>query len=195
MKSSSTARRRWTSALRIALSVTVVVVIFFVVMPRIADFSEVQATLVKMTWLEAVTLTLAAAWNLVTYWILMMTTLPGLGFTQAMVVTETSTALANILPGGQALGLGLSYSMFSSWGFRRPTIAASIVVSGIADLFVKLSAPVIALVILAIGGEANATLVAASVVGAALLGAAIAFLAVALKSARSAHSVGEGLGS
>jgi uncharacterized membrane protein YbhN (UPF0104 family) len=195
MKSSSTTRRRWTSALRITLSVTVVVVIFFVVMPRIADFSEVQATLVKMTWLEAVTLALAAAWNLVTYWILMMTTLPGLGFTQAMVVTETSTALANILPGGQALGLGLSYSMFSSWGFHRPTIAASIVVSGIADLFVKLSAPVIALVILAIDGEANATLVAASVVGAALLGAAIAFLAVALKSARSARSVGEGLGS
>jgi uncharacterized membrane protein YbhN (UPF0104 family) len=103
--------------------------------------------------------------------------------------------VSNILPGGQAFGVGLAYSMFSSWGFGRSTIASSLVVSGIADLFAKLSAPVIALVILAFTGGTNATLITASVVGAALLAVGIALFALALKSDRSAHLVGEGLGS
>jgi putative heme transporter len=190
-----TARERRFRVLRVGLSLAVVATIFVVVLPRIADFSEVRATLAEMTWLEVLTLFIAAIWNLITYWILVMTTLPGLGFTQAMVVTETSTAVSNILPGGQAFGLGLSYSMFASWGFRRSTIASSLVVSGVADLFAKLCAPVIALVILAFGGDADATLITASVVGAALLGAGVAIFALALWSNRSAHFVGDGLGS
>jgi uncharacterized membrane protein YbhN (UPF0104 family) len=173
----------------------VVIVIFFGVLPRIADFSQVWATLVDMTWLELLTLVVVATWNLVTYWILMMTTLPGLGLAQAMVVTETSTAVANSLPGGQAFGLGLAYSMYSSWGFRQSTIASSLVVSGAADLFVKLGMPILALVLLGLSGSTNATLITGSVVGAAILGAGIALFAVALKSERSARGVGEGLGS
>jgi putative heme transporter len=180
---------------RVALSLAVVIVIFVVVLPRIADFSQVWATLVDMTWLEGLTLGLAATVNLVTYWILVKVTLPGLSLAQAMVVTETSTAVANTLPGGQAFGLGLAYSMYTSWGFRRTAIASSLVVSGVADLFAKLSLPVIALVALALEGRANAALVTAAVFGAALMGAGVAFLALALRSERSARLVGEGLGS
>ena len=177
------------------MSLVVVVVIFVGVLPRIADLSRVWATLVEMTWLEVSTLALAATWNLITYWILIMRTLPGLGFTQAIVVTETSTAIANVLPGGQAFGLGLAYSMYSSWGFRRSAIASSLVVSGVADLFAKLSMPLIALVFLALGSGTGAEMVTAAMVGAALLGGGVVLFALALKSERSAHLVGEKLGS
>lgn len=179
---------------RVLVSLTVVVVIFVGVLPRIADFSQVWATLVDMTWLEGFTLILAAVWNLVTYGILVMATLPGLSLSQAVVVTQASTAVANTLPGGQAFGLGVAYSMYTSWGFRRTTIASSLVVSGVADLFAKLSMPVIALVVLAVGGHTNAALVTAAVVGAAILGAGVSLFALALKSERSAQLVGEGLG-
>ena len=175
------------------MSLVVVVVIFVGVLPRIADFSQVWATLVDMTWLEGLTLSLAALWNLVTYWLLVMITLPGLTFPQAAVVTQTSTAVANTLPGGQAFGLGVAYSMYTSWGFRRSTIASSLVVSGAADLFAKLSMPVIALVALALGGHTNAALVTAAVIGAVILGAGVSLFALALKSERSAQLVGEGL--
>lgn len=181
--------------LRIVLSLAVVVVIFVGVLPRIADFSKVWGTLRDMTWLEGFTLTLAAIWNLITYWILVMTTLPGLSFGQAIVVTETSTAVANTLPGGQAFGLGIAYSMFSSWGFRRSTIASSLVVSGIADLFAKLSLPVIALVILGFSTGTSGGLVTAAVVGVGLLCAGIALLVLVLRSERSARLVGERFGS
>ncbi|MGH2775966.1 MAG: lysylphosphatidylglycerol synthase transmembrane domain-containing protein [Actinomycetota bacterium] len=189
-----TARKSTLPLVRVLVSLTVVVVIFVGVLPRIADFSQVWATLVDLTWLEAFTLSLAAGWNLVTYWILVMVTLPGLSFSQAAVVTQTSTAVANILPGGQAFGLGVAYSMYASWGFRRSTIASSLVVSGVADLFAKLSMPVIALVALALGGHTNAALVTAAVIGAVFLGAGVSLFALALKSERSAQLVGEGLG-
>ena len=177
------------------LSLIVVVIIFAGVLPRIADFSKVWATLVDMTWLETLSLVLAATWNLTTYWILMMTTLPGLTLGQSVMVTESSTALANTLPGGQAFGLGLAYSMYSSWGFRRSTIASSLVVSGVADLFAKLSMPVIALVVLGFTGGSNAALITAALVGTFLLGAGVAMVVLVLKNERSAHLVGEGLGS
>jgi uncharacterized membrane protein YbhN (UPF0104 family) len=180
---------------RALLSLAVVIVIFVAVLPRIANFSQVWATLIDMTWLELMTLVLAAIWNLITYWILMMTTLPGLTFAQAMVVTETSTAIASTLPGGQAFGLGLAYSMYSSWGFRRATIASSLVLSGLADLFAKLSTPIVALVILAFSKGTSAALVTASVVGAALMVVAVTLLALALRSEKSATLVGQKLGS
>ena len=148
-----------------------------------------------MTWLEAATLFLAASWNLITYWLLQMSTLPGLSFGQAMVVTETSTAIANVVPGGQAFGLGVSYSMYASWGFPRSAIATSLVVSGIADLFAKLVMPLVALILLMFNSQANAALVSAAIIGVGLLSAGIVLLALALKSEKSARAVGRRLGS
>lgn len=182
-------------AVRTVLSFIVVVIIFVVVLPRFVDFSEVWATLAEMTWLEAATLLLAAAWNLLTYWLLQMVTLPGLSLGQAMVVTETSTAVSNIVPAGQAFGLGLSYSMYSSWGFPRSAIATSLVVSGIADLFAKLALPLVAVGILMFNSQANAALVSASLIGMALLGGGLVLLILGLKSERSARAIGRRLGS
>lgn len=193
--STATERVGRPKVIRSVLSLAVVIVIFAGVLPRIADLSEVRATLVDMTWLEVLTLVAVAGWNLITYWLLLMATLPGLGWVQAMVVTEASTAVANTLPGGQAFGVGITYSMFTSWGFRPSVVASSLVVSGVADLFAKLSLPLIALVVLAVGAETNPALITASVVGAAVLGGAVVVFAVALKSARSAQLVGEWLAS
>jgi uncharacterized protein (TIRG00374 family) len=149
--------------------------------------------LTHMTWLEGVTLGAAAAWNLVTYWFLMMATLPGLTFGQAMTVTETSTALSNVLPGGPAFGMGLTYSMYSSWGFDRHSVALAIAVSGFADLFAKLAMPATALVFIAAYGDSSPGLVAAALTGIVALGGLIAVFWMTLSSERSAHLVGEWL--
>ena len=156
-------------ALRGLVSLVVVVVIFGVVLPKIVDFADVWRVLTELTWLEAVTLGLAAAWNLVTYWILAALSLPGLTIAQAMVATEASTALANSVPGGPAFGMGLTYSMYSSWGFSRPAVALAVTVSGFADLFAKLAMPAAALVFLFLYGDDSPGIVLAALVGAAFL--------------------------
>ena len=39
---------------------------------------------------------------------------------QAAVVTQTTTSVANTIPAGGAVAVGLTYSILSSWGSRRP---------------------------------------------------------------------------
>jgi hypothetical protein len=104
--SSAESRPKGRNLIRPMLSIAVIIVVFVVVLPRIADMSAVWETLTAMTWLEVATLTLAAGWNLVTYWVLLITALPGLTLTQAMIVTEASTAVTNSIPGGQAVAWG-----------------------------------------------------------------------------------------
>ncbi len=179
------------TALRGLVSLVVVVVIFGVVLPKIVDFADVWRVLTELTWLEAVTLGLAAAWNLVTYWILAAWSLPGLTIAQAMVATEASTALANSVPGGPAFGMGLTYSMYSSWGFSRPAVALAVTVSGFADLFAKLAMPAAALVFLFLYGDDSPGIVLAALVGAAFL-TGLNFIAVmTLKSEPGARRAGQ----
>lgn len=176
--------------MRWAISLAVIVVVFFVALPRLADMSAVWRTLKAMTWIELFTLVLAAGWNLVTNWVLLMVALPGLSFVRAMIVTEASTAVASVLPAGQAVGLAIAYRMYASWGFRRPAIALALVVSGVGDLFVKLAMPVFALLFLGLYGNASATLTTAAIIGLAILCGGVAVFIVALSSESSARRVG-----
>jgi putative heme transporter len=176
--------------LRWAISIAVVVVVFVIVLPRIADMSEVLETLTAMTWLELLTLMVVAAWNLVTYWILLMVTLPGLSLTKAMIVTEASTAAANIIPAGQPVGMAIAYRMYASWGFRRPAIALALVVSGVGDLFAKLAMPLLALVFLTYYGNAGGALRTGALIGIVVLVAGVVLFIVALSSETSARRLG-----
>lgn len=185
---SSVRRKR---ILKVVLSLAIVALMFGVFLPQIADFGEVWNVLRQMTWLEAVTLALVATWNLITYWILMMTALPGLSFAQAMVATETSTAISNTMPGGPAFGMGLTYRMFSSWGFSRRSVALAVTVSGLADLFAKLAMPAAALVFLVTTGDTTAGLLPAAAIGGAVLVGLVVVFWMTLSSEAGARRAGE----
>jgi uncharacterized protein (TIRG00374 family) len=172
------------------LSLAIIAIVFAVILPRVVDLGQVWRVLTEMTWLEATTLALAAAWNLVTYWLLMMTSLPGLTLAQAMVATETSTAIANTVPGGPALGLGATYSMYASWGFSRPAVALAITVSGFSDLFAKLAMPAAALLFIALNGDTSPGLVLAALVGAVLLAGLVVLFWMTLHSDSTARRAG-----
>lgn len=187
-------RRAVTKLVRAAVSIAIVVGIFVGVMPRIANYSDVWATIADMTWLEITTLLLIAMWNLVTYWFVMVAALPGLGYGQAAVVNQASTAISNTLPGGGAIGVGVTFAMYTSWGFSPAAIARSVVVSGIWNNFMKLGFPVVALALLAIAGDVSAALVTAAGIGVLALLGAIGLFALVLRSEAMARRVGDGLG-
>jgi hypothetical protein len=46
--------------------------IFFFALPRVADLCAEWAEIRAMTWMEVTTLPIAAAWNIVTYWFVML---------------------------------------------------------------------------------------------------------------------------
>lgn len=177
-----------------ALSLAVVVGIFAFALPRVADFSSVWESIRAMTWFELASLSIIAAWNIVTYWVVMVASMPGLNYWQAMKVNQTSTAIANTMPGGGALGIGVTTAMFLNYGFSKTEIGLSVLVTGIWNNFVKLGMPLMALALLALGGGASPALVTASLIGLLVLAGAIVVFALILKSEELASRVGTRIG-
>ncbi len=183
-------RRRLRQVLAALVSVAIVVLVFWYFLPQFTSISAVWDSIRSMTWLELTTLALAAVWNLVTYWLLMVATMPGLTVRQAAVVAQSSTAVSNTVPGGSAIGIGLSYTMYSSWGFSRSRSSVSLLVAGIFNNFAKLGMPVLALALLAFSGGAGGGRLVAGLLGIAGLVAAIVIFGLILRSRETAHRVG-----
>jgi len=174
----------------ILVSVALVIVVFWYFIPQFAAVSDIWASIRSMTWLELVILGIATVWNLCTYLIVMVITMPGLTYPQAAVVTEASTAVSNTVPGGGAIGIGLSYTMYSSWGFSKSRSSVSLLLSGIWNNFAKLGLPVLALALLALQGNPGTARILAGLAGIGGLIAAIVVFALMLRSPETARRVG-----
>jgi len=184
----------WKRVLQAAFSLAIVVGIFVGVMPLIADYGDVFDTIKAMTGLEIWSLVAFGLWNLATYWFVLTAALPGLRLREAAVVNQASTAVSNTLPAGGVIGVGVTITMLTSWGFTIGSIGRSAVVTGIWNNFVKLGMPVLALSLLALEGEITPARVVAAAIGIAVLVGAVVVFALLLRSDRLARVLGRGLG-
>jgi uncharacterized protein (TIRG00374 family) len=172
------------------LSLVLVVGIFYFLSKRI-DFAEVWAEIQAMTWLELSVLLLIALWNLLTYVFVWMTvTTPRLSFGRGMLMTQSTTAVSNTLPGGAAIGIGMTYSMMGKWGYSRSRVTTAVLVSGVWNSFIKLALPVFALAVVALQGRVSSARVIAALVGMAGLAAAVVVFTLMLHSEKQARQVG-----
>jgi putative heme transporter len=186
-----TARRRSRTRLvvQVVVSLVLVVAIFYFLRKKI-DPAQVWAAITDLTWLELTTLGLLAVWNLCTYAFVWMTVTPGLGFWRAMVMTQATTAVANTVPGGSAIGIGMTYTMLGSWGYSRSRSTTAVLVSGVWNSFIKLGLPVLALALVLLQGGAGGGRVLAALLGIAGLVAAIVIFALLLRSEEQARRFG-----
>jgi uncharacterized protein (TIRG00374 family) len=184
----------WRRVLKIGLAVAIVVAIFAGVIPTIASYSAIWRTLSHLTGFELALIAAAATLNLVTYWLQSMAAMPGLSFGQAAVETQTTTTVANTVPGGGAIAVGLGYAMFRSWGFADADIGLFVLITGIWNTLIKFALPVIALGLLAAEGGASPQIVTASLIGLAALAVAVALLWLVLWKRELAAKIGAGLG-
>ena len=172
------------------LSAVFVAAIFYFLFRKI-DFGEVWAEIRGLTWLELATLLALAVWNLFTYaFVWMSVTTPRLSFGRAMMMTQSTTAVANTVYGGAAIGIGMTYSMFSGWGYSRSRTTTAVLVSGVWNSFIKLGLPVLALVLVALQGDAGGGRVTAALIGLAGLVLAVVVFALVLRSEAMARAVG-----
>jgi uncharacterized protein (TIRG00374 family) len=178
----------WTAA-KAVFSLVLVVAIFWFLLKDI-DLGQVWAEIRAMTWLEDVTLAAIAAWNLATYAFVWMSVTPGLSFWHAMVMTQATTAVTNTVPGGSAIGIGMTYAMLGSWGYSRSRTTVAVLVSGVWNSFVKLGLPVLALALVALQGNASGARVTAALLGIAGLVGAIVVFALMLRSEEQARRFG-----
>jgi uncharacterized protein (TIRG00374 family) len=181
----------WRKLVAIGLSLGVTILVFVFLLPRVASYSDVWATIQDMTWLEDLTLAIVALWNLVSYQPVQMSALPGLSFGQATISSQASTAVSNTVPAGAAFGLGTTAAMYNSWGFKRRPITLSLLVTGLWNNFTKLALPIVALALVVISGDPGGGLVLASVIGVLALATFIVLFAAILRSERAAFRIGE----
>jgi putative heme transporter len=185
----TTRRSRTRLVVQGVLSLVLVVAIFYFLRKKF-DPAQMWTAISAMTWLELTILGLLAAWNLCTYAFVWMTVTPGLGFWRAMAMTQATTAVANTVPGGSAIGIGMTYSMLGSWGYSRSRTTTAVLVSGVWNSFIKLGMPVLALALVALQGGRTGGRILAALLGIAGLVAAIVVFALLLRSAEQARRFG-----
>jgi len=174
--------------------ILIVIGIFAFAVPKFANYREVWAALKTLTPLETTSLVAAMIFNLFTYWMANQAALPGLKFWHAAVLTQTGTSVANTLPAGGAIAVGVTFAMLGSWGFTSVEAGLYVGVTGIWNIFTKLGLPVIALGLLVIEGDVDPALVAAAVVGVITLTVAVTILVLVFRSEAMARRVGRGFG-
>jgi putative heme transporter len=174
-----------------ALAMAVVAVVFVVVLPRIANYSHVWDVLSGLSGRAIAALAVATLINVATYGPPWMAALPGLGYRQSMVLTQTSTALSVAVPGGDAVGIAASYAMLRGWGFRRDAVAVAVVVTGVWNQIVNVVLPVLALALLLLSGGSSPLLLTAGLVGIGAIVALAGALVMVLRGEPQARGVGE----
>lgn len=176
------------------VSLIIIVGIFGFAIPKVADYGAVWAAMKTMTPLELASLFVAMVFNLFTYWWANMAALPGLRLWPAAVLTQTTTSVANTLPGGGAIAVGLTYAILRSWGFTGTDTALYVGVTGVWNIFAKLALPVLSIAILVLTGQSSAAYVTAAIIGVVVLAVAVGLLAAVFYSERLAREIGSGVG-
>jgi len=166
--------------LRTALSAAVVAAIFWFALPRFASYHSVLTAIRAMTWPHALLIAAAATGSMVSGWIVICSVLPSIRLREAAVVNLGSSAVANTLPAGGALAMGVSWAMLSGWGISTADYVVYSLVSGTWNVFARLSLPVVALLVLLAAGRPDAGLIAGAAAGLGLLAVTLTGLALLL---------------
>src|SRR5579859_1909728 len=185
--------RRGREIFRTAGSFVLVAAIFAFAVPHFASYRSVWASMEAMTWAQVLLVAAAAAASMISTWIMISSVLPSIRLREAAVVNLGSNAVANTLPAGGALALGVSWAMLSSWGVSTAEYVLYTLVSGVWNVFARLGLPVLALVILATASRPGAGLIAAAGAGLALLAALAAGLGLLMRSESFAIRAGRAL--
>lgn len=184
-------RAGWRRYAVAAAGIAIVVVTFAAVLPKIADYRDVWGVVTGLTWGWIVVFVAVTALNLVTFAPPWMIALPGLGFRQALEMTQASTALSIVAPGGAAVGMAGSWGMLRGWGFSSGPVTRAITLTGVWNQLANLAFPVVALFLLEANGGETALLGTAAFVGVAVLGVVVVVLVLVLYSESLALEVGD----
>lgn len=180
-------------AIQFVVGVGLAVFLLWWGLPRIAHttWTEVWALLSQLqgsTLLGLTVLMISGLW-LVTF--LYTGSLKGLTHYQAMIVNAAGSSIGNLLPGGGAAGVVVTYKQLRSWGFFRRDISTMVIVTGVWNVLARVVLPVVGIVAIIFGiGHLNPVVAQAAVLGALIgIGVIIAFWGV-LASEEFAHKLG-----
>ncbi|MGB3258835.1 MAG: lysylphosphatidylglycerol synthase transmembrane domain-containing protein [Ornithinimicrobium sp.] len=135
----------WKELIQSVLGFSVAIALLVFGLPRIAGttWPQIGDQMALVGPASALAMAVLLLAGLYCYTFTLIGSLPGLSHLRALMVNAAGSMVSNVLPGGGAVGVALSYVMFRSWGFTRRAISTSIVVTSIWNLLARLTLPVL----------------------------------------------------
>ncbi len=135
----------WREVAQTFIGLAVAVAVVFYGLPFVADttWPQIGAQLALVGLAPAMAMAGLLVAGLYCYTWTMVGSLPGLSQLRAFTVNTAGSMVANILPGGGAVGVAVTYLMFRSWGFARAAISTSLIVTTIWNMLARLTLPIL----------------------------------------------------
>jgi len=172
------------------ITLSVVVLVFGFVLPRLADYQAVLDHISSISIAEWVILIVLAAAVLLAYMFVLQSALRGLRFQEVYVAQTTAQAVNNSLPAGGAIALPLQYAMYMSWGFTPESVTSMIIAVGIWDQFARFGIPIFALAIGAFVGDVQWWMWLVAIGGVVAIVVAVVLLRLIFKQESAALRLG-----
>jgi len=152
----------------VGLSVAIIAATFALLLPRIAGYGEVWHVVSNLSWPWLAGLGGATVLNILTFPLPWNVALPRLPYVRALLLTQISTALTLILPGGAPVGIAASLAMLRSAGFRSAEVGRAVATTGLWNQLSTLLFPLLAVGWLAVGGAASQSVLTVALIGGGL---------------------------
>ncbi len=181
---------RWHKVVGGGASLVLLVVILVEVVPKFASYSRAWADMTHFDarWWAAIAG--VALINQISGVWPYQAALPGLRFWDGFLEVETTGAIANTVPAGGAVAIGMTYKMFSSFGFSVVDISTAVIATGIWNFAAKLGLPVAAVALVAITAHPTARVLDAAVAGVVAMAVVGVALWLVFRFAAGAHWLG-----
>lgn len=183
----------WKQALSIGITLIVLIAVFGFVIPKVADYKSIAQYIGEISPLAWALLALAASAFLIAYPIVLVQVLRSLRLREAFVNHMTGTAITNSVPSGGALALPVNYAIYMSWGFTPESVTAGLLAAGVWDWFGRIALPILAVVGVALLGDAVWWMWLVSLVGVLLVAMMVIVLVKVLGSEEGAQKFADWL--
>lgn len=180
-------------ALRAAVGLVVAAAAFAWALPAFASYREAWRQLTDVNAGPAIALLAVGLANILSPSANQCAALPGLRFRHAVAADWTTSAITNTIPGGSALAIATTWRMYRSYGITGRDTARCVVVTGVWDMIVKLSTPLVAVALLSAERPVDAGLIQAALVGTALFAVLVVLGVVVVAGPGTADRLGRAL--
>lgn len=169
------------------LGLAIAIIVFG--LPYFADttWERIGFHLDHIGWAAALELFALMAVGLWAYTFTLTGSLPGLGHLRALMMNVSGSAVGNLLPGGGAAGVAVSFLFGRSWGFTKAAITTSVIVSGVWNVLARIALPLLGVAVLAMDQTALTPAVRRAALASGVTGLVVlvAFIVILVSDSRA----------
>jgi uncharacterized membrane protein YbhN (UPF0104 family) len=185
--------RRWRRLGGVVLSLVVIGIAYALILPTFARYGAVWRRLSSLSGTWVAVLAASTVLNVVTFAFPWMVVIPRLSFIAALRMTQASTALTLVVPGGAPMGMAISFGMLRSRNISSRVAGFAVALTGIWNQLSVFLFPVVALMLVAADSRLPATLEWVALAGVVVTLAIFGLTGYSLASPERARRFGDRL--